>query len=85
MGRVLAHPRPPEKAAVGGAVGGALARMPTLTLENHTPSPSARARPNPAEERARPTTPWRYVFAALFLTFAVMLAAIYWIIRTGKL
>jgi len=38
-----------------------------------------------AEQRARPTTPWRLVFAAFFLTFAVMAAAIYWVIRTGKL
>ena len=38
-----------------------------------------------AEERARPTTPWRVVLSALFITFAVMAAAIYWVIRTGKL
>jgi hypothetical protein len=37
------------------------------------------------EERARPTTPWKVVFSALFITFAAMAAAIYWVIRTGKL
>jgi hypothetical protein len=37
------------------------------------------------EKRARPTAPWRVVFAAFFLTFLVMLASIYWVIRTGKL
>lgn len=38
-----------------------------------------------AEERARPTAPWRKVFLAFFVTFLVMLGAIYWVIRTGKL
>jgi len=47
-------------------------------------------RPDPTpeentEERARPTVPWRVVFAAFFLTFLLMAAAIYWVIRTGKL
>lgn len=38
-----------------------------------------------AEQRARPTVPWRSVFTAFFLTFFLMAAAIYWVIRTGKL
>jgi hypothetical protein len=50
-----------------------------------TDMPETRAKEPTPEERARPTTPWRFVLALFFLTFLTMLAAIYWIIRTGKL
>lgn len=47
--------------------------------------PDRRDHAQSAEERARPTVPWRLVFLAFFFTFVVMLAAIYWVIHTGKL
>jgi hypothetical protein len=47
--------------------------------------PDQRSHARSDGRRARPTAPWRLVFAAFFVTFLVMLAAIYWIIRTGKL
>jgi hypothetical protein len=47
-------------------------------------APDTEQKPSP-EQRARPAVPWRIVFAAFFVTFVVMLVAIYWVIRTGKL
>jgi hypothetical protein len=50
-----------------------------------TDLPETRAKQPSPEERARPTTPWRFVLVAFFVTFLGMLGSIYWIIRTGKL
>jgi len=50
-----------------------------------TDVPETRAKEPTPEKRARPTAPWRFVLAAFFVTFLVMLGSIYWIIRTGKL
>lgn len=38
----------------------------------------------PEDPERRPTS-WRFVLAGFFVTFLSMVAAIYWIIRTGKL
>jgi hypothetical protein len=46
---------------------------------------SARTRERSPEQRARPTVSWRFVLAALLITFFAMMGSIYWVVRTGKL
>lgn len=50
-----------------------------------TDLPESRAKKDTPENRGRPSTHWRIVLAAFFVTFLVMLGSIYWVIRTGKL
>jgi hypothetical protein len=50
-----------------------------------TELPESRAKKNNPGERGRPSTHWRIVLAAFFVTFLAMLGSIYWVIRTGKL